>query len=78
MSADRFERQALRDSGDPPVPGEREAAEECCRQVVRVRLQGEARGQKLFGAGVGGGRHEAECDSRSRRAEPALERDPVR
>ena len=46
------ERQALGDPGDPPVPGEREAAEQRCREVVGVGLEREPGREELLGARV--------------------------
>jgi hypothetical protein len=60
------------------VPGQREPAEQCGCEVVGVALEREAGGQQLLERGRRRGGGEAEGDCRGRRAEPALERDPVR
>ena len=75
---DRGERQPLGDPRDPPVPREREPAEERRGEVVGVRLERDPDGEQLLGARVRRRRDEAERDRGRRRAEPALERDPVR
>ena len=74
---DGGERQPLGDPRDPPVPGEREPAEECGGEVVCVRLERDPDGEQLLGARVRCRRHEAKRDRGRGRAEAALEWDPV-
>ena len=73
----RCERQALGDPRDLPVPREGKPSQQGRREVVSVRLEGQPGREQLLGARVRRSRDKAERDRSGRRAEPALERNPV-
>ena len=74
---DRVERQPLGDPGDPPVPGERQPAEQRRGEVVGMRLERDPDREQLLGGRLRRRRDETEGDRRGRGAEAALQRNPV-
>ena len=74
---DGRERERVGDARRRAVPGKRHAPGERGRKVVGVILEAEPQGQQLVEGRIRRGGCQPERDCGCRRAEPALERDPV-